>query len=217
MSNLEPIAAGKGEMEQLLSAQIDSAAVQIVLGTLDSAEQFALLQHIYEQAKAAVRPDIVEIVRAAIDAASKTTDSGEADALLSDCITRVQHALCSLEPISCPSSSGSASAIPSSVPLGEDRELLGDFILESRDHLTQVELQIITLEKNPKRTKRSTLFFALFIQSRVLRAFSVWTTFARLLTKRRRFSTWLAITSSSSLRRSWMLYLRRQTFLKRHC
>jgi len=160
MSNLEPIAAGKGEMEQLLSTEIDNAAVQIVLGTLDSAERFALLQRIYEQAKAAVRPDIAEIIRAAIDTASKTTDSGETDALLSDCITRVQNALCNLEPVSCPSSS--ASAISPSVPLGEDRELLGDFILESRDHLTQVEIQIITLEKNPKEDEAINTVFRAF-------------------------------------------------------
>ena len=34
--------------------------------------------------------------------------------------------------------------------LGEDRELFGDFILESRDHLAQVEIQIMTLEKDPE-------------------------------------------------------------------
>ena len=34
-------------------------------------------------------------------------------------------------------------------PLAEDPELLGDFILESREHLTSIELQLLALDQDP--------------------------------------------------------------------
>jgi len=150
MSNPEPLAAGQGEVSELLSTQIDNAAVQMILGTINRTERVTLLQCISDQARMADRTDIADTISVAVDTASKTADSGRTDALLSDCITRVQQMLCDPGPAKCLpySESGSTSAPP--VALGEDRELLGDFILESRDHLTQVELQIITLEKNPQ-------------------------------------------------------------------
>jgi two-component system chemotaxis sensor kinase CheA len=40
--------------------------------------------------------------------------------------------------------------------------MLGDFILESRDHLTQVELQMITLEKNPADAEAINTVFRAF-------------------------------------------------------
>lgn len=33
--------------------------------------------------------------------------------------------------------------------LAADPELLGDFILESREHLTSIELQLLTLDQDP--------------------------------------------------------------------
>ena len=162
MSHLEPIAAGKGGVEEPLSTQVDNAAVQMLLGTLDKTAQFALLQHVCEQAKAEGRTEIADIISATIDAASKTTESAQTDSLLSDCITRVQHALSSLESSSGSSPAESAPVNSPSASLGEDRELLGDFILESRDHLTQVELQMITLEKNPEEGEAINTVFRAF-------------------------------------------------------
>src|ERR1700694_5457188 len=34
-------------------------------------------------------------------------------------------------------------------PLASDPELIGDFILESREHLTSIELQLLTLDQEP--------------------------------------------------------------------
>jgi two-component system chemotaxis sensor kinase CheA len=34
-------------------------------------------------------------------------------------------------------------------PLAADPELLNDFILESREHLTSIELQLLTLDQDP--------------------------------------------------------------------
>jgi two-component system chemotaxis sensor kinase CheA len=38
---------------------------------------------------------------------------------------------------------------PATNPLANDPELLGDFILESREHLTSIELQLLTLDQDP--------------------------------------------------------------------
>jgi len=40
-------------------------------------------------------------------------------------------------------------AAPSSNPLASDPELLNDFILEAREHLTTIELQLLTLDQDP--------------------------------------------------------------------
>jgi two-component system chemotaxis sensor kinase CheA len=42
---------------------------------------------------------------------------------------------------------------PSSNPLASDPELLGDFILESREHLTHIELQLLTLDEDPSNAE----------------------------------------------------------------
>ena len=46
------------------------------------------------------------------------------------------------------SGAGTVSA-PSSNPLASDPELLNDFILEAREHLTTIELQLLTLDQDP--------------------------------------------------------------------
>jgi two-component system chemotaxis sensor kinase CheA len=44
---------------------------------------------------------------------------------------------------------GGAVETPAGNPLASDPELLGDFILESREHLTTIELQLLTLDQDP--------------------------------------------------------------------
>lgn len=43
-------------------------------------------------------------------------------------------------------------AATSSNPLAQDPELVGDFIMESREHLSSIEGQMLTLEQNPEAT-----------------------------------------------------------------
>jgi two-component system chemotaxis sensor kinase CheA len=162
MSHLEPIAAGKGGAGEPLSTQVDIAAVQIVLGNVEGSERLALLEGICTEAKMAGCADVARIIEDALESASQTSDSSAVDALLSDCITRVQHALSNRQSASSSSPAESAPVNSPSVPLGEDRELLGDFILESRDHLTQVESQMITLEKNPEESEAINTVFRAF-------------------------------------------------------
>jgi two-component system, chemotaxis family, sensor kinase CheA len=158
MSNLEPMAAGRNGALEILCSSVEEAAVQIVLGTLDSAERLAHLKGICAEAELAGRQDVARVINDALDRASQ--GHAEIDPLLSGCVTRIQHML---------SETGAESALPnalaeapSSVPLGEDRELLGDFILESRDHLIQVEIHMITLEKGPADAEAVNTVFRAF-------------------------------------------------------
>ena len=151
MSDPKAITAGNSSALEVLHSRVEKAALDSVLGTLDSSERFALLKGLCDDAKVVGRSDVVHIINDALGAASTAPGSPELDALFSGCIKCVQQALSNNE-IEAPSlepAAGSVLENASSAPLGEDRELLGEFILESRDHLTQVELQMITLEKDP--------------------------------------------------------------------
>ena len=162
MSNLEPMAAGPSGALQTLRVSVEEAAVQLVLGNLDSPACLEDLKAIREHAELAGRLDVAGVIRDALDAASK----GEAEIvlLLPDCIKHIQQILSQTdsEPESCQTPPNPTTANSSSVPLGEDRELLNDFILESRDHLTQVEVQMITLEKDPADAEAINTVFRAF-------------------------------------------------------
>ncbi len=42
---------------------------------------------------------------------------------------------------------------PAANPLASDPELMNDFILESREHLTAIELQLLTLDQDPSNSE----------------------------------------------------------------
>ena len=48
---------------------------------------------------------------------------------------------------------GGIVSAPSSNPLASDPELLNDFILEAREHLTTIELQLLTLDQDPANSE----------------------------------------------------------------
>ena len=164
MSNHDPIGAGQSGAPETLCARVDEAAVQMVLRNLDGRERLALLKDIGAEAEMAGRHDVARIVEDLLELACKSAGAAEIDALLFDSIARIQQALCSTdaEPASGSTFPAAAPESPSSAPLGEERELLGDFILESRDHLTQVELQMITLEKDPADAEAINTVFRAF-------------------------------------------------------
>ncbi|HEY2471460.1 MAG TPA: chemotaxis protein CheA [Terracidiphilus sp.] len=164
MSNLEPIAAGKRDAPETLSTRVENAALELVPGNLDNERRLALLREIRDEAELAGRPDVARIIDDRLQVADKTTGAAAVDSLLSDCITRIQQVICNaaVQPACCPTYSDPTPPTPTSVPLGEDRELLGDFILEPRDHLTQVELQMITLEKDPGEPEAINTVFRAF-------------------------------------------------------
>lgn len=155
MAKLERVTAGQNGTPDRLRAHIEELAVSLVLGNTGGTERLALLAAISQEAEALARLDVAQIAAAALEAASMGKTAGEVDALLSDCATRMQQVLGEGSETGCESSGQlpAAAAAPagtsSAISLGEDRDLLRDFVLECRDHLTEVEVQMITLEKDP--------------------------------------------------------------------
>lgn len=161
MSLPEQVANGKGGAFDSLAAQVDSAAVQVVLGTLDRNKQLSLLRGIADEAEKAGRSDISGVVDKAIYSVADASDCSAAT-VLSDCITRLQQALSSAFTKGAVDPSTPSPQNESPVSLAEDRELLGDFVVEARDHLAQVEQQMITLEKDPQDAEAVNTVFRAF-------------------------------------------------------
>ena len=147
-----------------LRRQIDDLAVQSVVGGMDAGEGWPrscvpALERIREAANRANAERIAAVaasVLGAIQQAGTGPAAGGVDAAsaLQDGIARLQEAI-DLE-----ERAGSPAAAPPSPPAGggasasrtslaQDPELLSDFVLESREHLTAIEAQVLTLERDP--------------------------------------------------------------------
>lgn len=155
MSKVQETAAGQGRTPETLRECVEEMAVQMVLGNLDRAERIAGLNEICAAAQAAGRVEVARIATDALDALSKTADAVAFDVHLSTAIGSIQQALDSNGKATvCPAvtdrTANASTSVKASLSLGEDRELIGDFILESREHLAQVEIQMMKLEKDPE-------------------------------------------------------------------
>src|SRR5579863_104005 len=118
-----------------LSKVVDELATQAMLaeGDLQSvAPLLAALGELAGQAEAAGLQDIGAAARELSSPASRA--NGEFLAGL----TRLQEAL---------QRSDKKGPVPASI--AADRELLSDFIVEARDHLSNIETNVLTLEQNP--------------------------------------------------------------------
>ncbi len=140
--------------------------MQMVLGGADGAARMRLLKGIRTEAAAAGHAEVERAAADTIDAMEKAEDASACAVVASQGIVRIQQLLggSSAAAISREFNcefSDSTEAHPA-VPLCQDRELLGDFILESRDHLAQVEVQMITLEKEPGNTEAIHTVFRAF-------------------------------------------------------
>ncbi len=149
-----------------LHARVETAAMQMVLGSADGAARMRLLKGIRTEAAAAGHAEVERAAADTIDALEKAEDASAGAALASQAIVRIQQLLggssaaATSREFNC-EFSDSTEASPA-VPLCQDRELLGDFILESRDHLAQLEVQMITLEKEPGNTEAIHTVFRAF-------------------------------------------------------
>lgn len=167
MAKQKQVGAGQNAEPEALRARVEEAAIELMLGDMDSAKQIAVLKGIRAEAEAAGRNEIAAIVLDALAELSGPADANALNSILSGAVTRMQQVLAATGD----SSSHSAGADPcftpsappsAAVPLGEDRELVGDFILESREHLTEVEVQIMTLEKEPRNAEAINTVFRAF-------------------------------------------------------
>lgn len=167
MSNAEHEGAIKSGTPESLRARVEELALQSVLNTLDLAGRRALVESIRTEAEACGRADVARICTDCLGRLPQQSGAPEFEDDLSRTVARLQQALESdTGGVPCPESSDLPSASAESaqpvVPIGEDRELIGDFILESRDHLAQVEIQMMTLEKDPHDAEAINTVFRAF-------------------------------------------------------
>ena len=108
-----------------LRESIDALALEVTLHDLDSPEQIQpLARKIQREAEAADMPAIAGI--------AVELDRVPSGPTLRDAVSRMQQLL-----------------VPATAPLNQDPELVADFILESREHLSTVESQLLALEQDP--------------------------------------------------------------------
>lgn len=142
---------------EALREHVEALAVNLLVGELNGQDWSMQFKGIRSQAEAAGRADMARIAADACEAIAGT-GSNDLAALLSNFIERMQRALQEREAAVAQSPSTPAGPAPlapvaAAPALSEDRELIGDFILEAREHLAQVEIQMMTLEKEPGDTE----------------------------------------------------------------
>jgi two-component system chemotaxis sensor kinase CheA len=164
MSDPDTIGTADQELLESLRAHLDNAALQIVLGTSARADRLEMLRSIREEAERSGQREVARIIDGAIGAASGTSVASAVETALSDCLSRVQQLLDGPKRamVQSPAVAEATAGTPAEVPLAEDRELIRDFILEARDHLAQVEQQMITLEKDSSEAEAINTVFRAF-------------------------------------------------------
>ena len=163
-----------------LRNRVDDLAVKLVLGVTEKEQWVLSLEELARQAAIASRPDIACIALESIKTAlNSSSESQSWEPLLSKNIVRMQQAITEFgieetsgnRPAQSSEPSVSSASASESVSLGDDRELLADFLLEARDHLIQVEIQIMTLEKAPEDREAINTVFRAFHTIKGLSAF----------------------------------------------
>ena len=132
----------QGELGSQLLAQVDELATTLLLDG-PAADVAQALQRLSRLAKQGDFHSVSETVNQLLSAL-ETRQPKDMEALLRTGITQLQESL---------RSQGDAGAVPDGASainlLAQDPELVGDFIMEAREHLSSVEGHMLTLEKNP--------------------------------------------------------------------
>ena len=148
--NLDEGPADTNAMPHLLSERVEELAARLVLGGTDGLHWGALLEGVSREAATAGRADVARIAAESLATLAAAADTDAFEAAFSGSIARMQRALAEGGP-EIPAMDVATPSAPAAAPLslGEDPEMIGDVILEFRDHLTQIEIHTMTLEKEP--------------------------------------------------------------------
>lgn len=141
--------ADQAELGSQLRLQVDELATAFLLNGPDT--QLARnLQQLNKLAAGGNFSALSETAGKLLQAVT-TREPKDAEALLRVGIAQLQELLAGAESAA-GSSAGSAPAESAVInPLAQDPELVGDFITESREHLSSVESNMLRLEKNPEQ------------------------------------------------------------------
>jgi two-component system chemotaxis sensor kinase CheA len=129
-----------------LRRQIEDLALQLVVGEPENSTQASLWMPVLERISATASREHVEpVVKAAaalgetLRALSPSGDPAAVSSVLQEGVAKLQKAL--EAPVQ-ETPAGDRS-------LAQDPELISDFIVESREHLVNIESQVLTLEREP--------------------------------------------------------------------
>jgi two-component system chemotaxis sensor kinase CheA len=139
-----------------LRQNIEALALEVALRDLSSPERIQpltpMLAELRQQALSAGLHAVAEVA-----ATAPETETG-----LRDVVSRMQQLLTasekSVEETVTPSAAAPAPP-PLNLSLNQDPELVSDFILESREHLTAIEAQLLALEQDPQNAEAINTIF----------------------------------------------------------
>jgi two-component system, chemotaxis family, sensor kinase CheA len=131
-----------------LRLQVDELATTLLLNGPDKS-LVAGLKQLAELSASAGFKNVAQIASGLVANASGSASS-DMESLLRDGFAQLQTCLESPgdTPAAVPTQQVSQSLAVN--PLAQDPELVGDFVLESREHLTSIENNMLTLERNPE-------------------------------------------------------------------
>lgn len=132
---------------QELRLKIDELATALLLTGPDQSVAAGLSQ----LAESAASAGYARAARIAGELSARVNDPAASENALQEGFLALQESLQSASGETEDNPAASAAAAASLLnPLAQDPELVGDFILESREHLTSVEHHMLTLERNPE-------------------------------------------------------------------
>ena len=131
-----------------LRQQIEALALQLVVGEPGTGETtsgwMSVIREIRDRATAEHASALASAAAALLDSVTYKSTGAAAVEVLQTGVVRLQQIV---EENGKGETRHTASQEPQS--LGQDPELLGDFVLESREHLASIETQLLTLEGDP--------------------------------------------------------------------
>src|SRR5579884_1767308 len=144
--------------KQNIRNEIEALAVLLITGDLSHAavlgEAVNKAEAVYQGAVSAALEDVTKFAGELVSKLSKARQAGgteaSLDAELHEMISRLQDAAAKDTP------PGPVNA------LAQDPELVGDFLLESSEHLASIEAQLLTLERDPANSEAIHSIFRAF-------------------------------------------------------
>ncbi len=126
-------------MVEVWKSRVDAIATQLMIGG-DASAAISELLSIGQEASQHSAAEAARVVVKLVSALEGDADAGVA-LLLKDGLTELQAAfdISESQPV----------AKAAMLSLGDDAELIADFVVESREHLSQIEGQMLVLERDP--------------------------------------------------------------------
>src|SRR5579875_1176986 len=144
-STIAPISHEKNGLAPSLQERIEELAGKLVLGELAIDAYRAMLAGIEEAACLTGADRLTTMAAEARSALGSAQSTAEAEALLAARVEAMQRTF--WEPETAPAAEASPAGAAFTI---DDPQLMGDFVTESLEHLAQVEIQMLILEKDPE-------------------------------------------------------------------